>query len=719
MGIPTATVIVPTLGGKRLERMLDSLAGQSVAHQTIVVDNGSRPGAVTLPERLERTEVLRLERNAGYTRAVNLGVQHADGTAVVLLNDDCIVEPQFVERICAALDPATGVVMAAGVMRDWRDRSLIDSAGMELDRTLLVFDYLNGEPLTVLDRPVDDPVGPSGAAAAFDRETFVSAGGFDENLFAYWEDVDLVLRLHRLGARCALAADAIGDHEHSATLGSGSATKNYLMGFGRGYVLRKWRVLTPARAGSVLMREGALCAGQALIDRNLAGLRGRARGYLSAEPSQEYPRDLPAAGSRGTLATMRRRARRRARLRARASPAGPHDALVVFHLAETSGPSRSLEAEMRWLADAGRLTAIVPGRGSTARSLAGVAEVIPREYSTLTMPAGGASVTAAAIRRLILDVRMLRAEIRRHRPRLVIQVTTMLPAVALAARLERVPLLVYCGELLERHGARSLAARALLGLTGRMANRIIACSSAVAAQFGSAASIDLVYPPIADQSTGDGTRLRAAHGIALDAPLIAAIGALTEGRGQDLLVAAMPEILARHPDARCLIVGEPFPRQQDIEYRNRLASQIANLGLGDAVVLAGRLEAIADAYAAADVIVNPVRVSESFGRVVFEAATAGAPAVVTRVGANEELLEDGASALTVAPNDPAAIAAAVDRLLAEPELGAVLAAGAREIVDERLGPERSLAGFQRTVEAIVAEAAPEARSLRRPAGRRG
>ncbi len=110
-------------------------------------------------------------------------------------------------------------------MRDWRDRSLIDSAGMELDRTLLVFDYLNGEPLTVLDRPVDDPVGPSGAAAAFDRETFVSAGGFDENLFAYWEDVDLVLRLHRLGARCALAADAIGDHEHSATLGSGSATQ--------------------------------------------------------------------------------------------------------------------------------------------------------------------------------------------------------------------------------------------------------------------------------------------------------------------------------------------------------------------------------------------------------------------------------------------------------------------------------------------------------------
>ena len=137
--------------------------------------------------------------------------------------------------------------MAAGVMRDWRDRSLIDSAGMELDRTLLVFDYLNGEPLSVPrrrgrrpGRPVGAPPRPSTARRSS------TAGGFDERLFAYWEDVDLVLRLRRLGWRCALAADALGDHEHSATLGSGSARKNYLMGFGRGYVLRKWRVLNAA-----------------------------------------------------------------------------------------------------------------------------------------------------------------------------------------------------------------------------------------------------------------------------------------------------------------------------------------------------------------------------------------------------------------------------------------------------------------------------------------
>ena len=231
----------------------------------------------------------RLEHNVGYTRAINLGVRRARGERIVLLNDDCVCDPGFVEAITAPIDPAAGVVMAAGVMRDWRDRSLIDSAGMELDRTLLVFDYLNGEPVSRLDAGVADPIGPSAAAAAFDRD-----------------DLPLRRRLRRaavrlLGgrrpgpapapARVPLRArpDARGDHEHSATLGSGSARKNYLMGFGRGYVLRKWGVLTPRRLPAVLARELALCAGQAVLDRNLAGIRGRVQGYRAATDPSALP----------------------------------------------------------------------------------------------------------------------------------------------------------------------------------------------------------------------------------------------------------------------------------------------------------------------------------------------------------------------------------------------------------------------------------------------
>ena len=181
--------------------------------------------------------------------------------------------------------------MVAGVMRDWVDESRIDTAGMELDRTLLVFDYLNGEPLSALERIDRDPIGPSAAAAAFDRAAFREAGGFDERLFAYWEDVDLVLRLRRAGYGCVLAPDAQGVHQHSATLRSGSARKNYLMGFGRGYVLRKWDVLTPARAIPIALREAILCAGQLAVDRTASGIVG-ARARLSGRaPDRGLPGD--------------------------------------------------------------------------------------------------------------------------------------------------------------------------------------------------------------------------------------------------------------------------------------------------------------------------------------------------------------------------------------------------------------------------------------------
>ena len=188
---------------------------------------------------------------------------------------------------------------------------------MELDRTLLVYDYLNGEPVSRLAEGVADPIGPSAAAAAFDRAAFRSAGGFDERLFAYWEDVDLVLRLRRAGYRCALAPGRAESTSTPRRLGSGSARKNYLMGFGRGYVLRKWRVLTAGRLAGVLARDGILCAGQAIVDRNVAGLRGRVDGYRAAAPTEPYPAELEHAPQASLGANLLRRIKRRTRLRAR------------------------------------------------------------------------------------------------------------------------------------------------------------------------------------------------------------------------------------------------------------------------------------------------------------------------------------------------------------------------------------------------------------------
>jgi N-acetylglucosaminyl-diphospho-decaprenol L-rhamnosyltransferase len=317
-----ATVIVPTrLGGSRLERLLDSLAHQTMQARTIVVDNAAPEGVAELVERHEFAEHLRLEENAGFGRAVNLAAAQSSDDALVLVNDDCVCEPRFVEELVAALDPSDSVVMAAGILVEAHDPETVDTAGMQLDDTLLVFDYLNGTPVSSLGPETPAPIGPCAAAAAFDRSAFAEAGGFDERLFAYGEDVDLVLRLAGGGGRCGLASGARGTHEHSATLGSGSREKNYLTGFGSGYVLRKWSVLgSPRRAVPALLQAGILCAGQALFDRTLTGIRGRLDGYAAAAdvPPQPYPaavlRDQPHRSP-----ALTRRLRRRSRLRRRAA----------------------------------------------------------------------------------------------------------------------------------------------------------------------------------------------------------------------------------------------------------------------------------------------------------------------------------------------------------------------------------------------------------------
>jgi N-acetylglucosaminyl-diphospho-decaprenol L-rhamnosyltransferase len=315
------SVIVPTCApGARLEPLVASLAAQTVPFELVLVDNGVPRGQLDwVAERLERVQAVRFERNSGYSRAVNAGAARAGGEALVLLNDDCTCEPAFVERLAGALDPPGGTVMAAGVLRDRHAPELIDTAGMELDPTLLVYDYLNGRPLGAVAE-ARAPVGPSAAAAAFDRDAFLAVGGFDERLFAYWEDVDLVLRLRRAGGRCALAAGALGVHHHSATLGAGSRAKNRLMGFGRGYVLRTWGVVTPRRLPAVLLRELTICAGQAAIDRTLSGVSGRVAGWRAAQRRHPYPAALLDAGQTpGVVADLRRRLERRQRLRRRAA----------------------------------------------------------------------------------------------------------------------------------------------------------------------------------------------------------------------------------------------------------------------------------------------------------------------------------------------------------------------------------------------------------------
>jgi glycosyltransferase involved in cell wall biosynthesis len=401
----------------------------------------------------------------------------------------------------------------------------------------------------------------------------------------------------------------------------------------------------------------------------------------------------------------------------------PRRALAVFHLAATSGPSRSLEAELRWLAGDAELEVVVPGPGAVAETFGEFARVTELDLEALTLPRGPVALGAAA-RRAAREAATLRSLIRERRPELVIVASAMLPAALVAARRERVPAVVYAGELFPGAGAsgsgarrrpataaKALGGRALASLTGALADAVLACSHTVAAQYASArrAQVSVLYPPIPDHSGGDGERFRSQLGIGADERCVVALGNITENRGQDVLIAALPAIRAGVRGARAVIVGDPHPRGQDLEYRDRLVEQASRLGLDDAVTFASHTERVADVYAAADVVVNPRRIGEAFGRVPCEALVAGRPVVAMREGAVPEVLRDGESALLVGPGDSGALAAATVRLLEDETLRSRLVADGRRDVLRRFPPERSLAEFQRVVREVAAARADASR----------
>jgi N-acetylglucosaminyl-diphospho-decaprenol L-rhamnosyltransferase len=303
-------VYVPNLnGGERLRAALRGLTAQTRPVEVLVVDNGSSDNSASIArEELGADGVLEFGQNLGFGPAINRAVAERPADPVILLNNDAVPEPRFVEALLDGL--AEGVDSIAGVLLQERAPELIDSAGVVADATLMGFDYLHGEPAAAAET-APPPLGPTGGAALYRREAFEAVGGFDERIFLYYEDLDLALRLAARGGRCRLAPEARALHAYSASLGAASARKYAWTGWSRGYMLRRYGVMSdPRLALRALAAEAALCTGQMLKDRTAAGLKGRLRGWRDGaglELRQVNDAPLLDLSGREALALRRRR----------------------------------------------------------------------------------------------------------------------------------------------------------------------------------------------------------------------------------------------------------------------------------------------------------------------------------------------------------------------------------------------------------------------------
>jgi glycogen(starch) synthase len=169
------------------------------------------------------------------------------------------------------------------------------------------------------------------------------------------------------------------------------------------------------------------------------------------------------------------------------------------------------------------------------------------------------------------------------------------------------------------------------------------------------------------------------------------VGRLEPRKGIDILLAAIPRVLADHPQVDFRIVGDdslPIPGAK-VSYKTDFLKSAAGAASGGRVHFGGRVgqdELLAE-YAACDIFVAPSRF-ESFGLVFLEAMRETKPVIGCQAGGMPEIIEDGVNGLLVAPADSEALAAAILELAASAPLRAEMGAAGRRIFDEKFTSER-------------------------------
>ncbi|MDF2881119.1 MAG: putative glycosyltransferase [Clostridiaceae bacterium] len=185
--------------------------------EVIIVDNGS-----TEPLFFDEENVryIKLKFNHGFSKAVNIGIKQAKGNLIAILNNDTEVDTFWIENIINTFEKNSDIIYATSKIKSLKNKELIDDVGDVILSYGRVYKIGNKEK----DMGQYDEqcfiFGASGCASVYRREFFDKVGYFDEDFFAYLEDVDLSFRANLLGYQCLYVPSAVVYHVGSATTGS-------------------------------------------------------------------------------------------------------------------------------------------------------------------------------------------------------------------------------------------------------------------------------------------------------------------------------------------------------------------------------------------------------------------------------------------------------------------------------------------------------------------
>lgn len=225
--LPLVSVIIVTWNsGKYLQTCLDRLVSQSFHDfELILVDNGSADGSLEgLREKYPTLDlrIHRLDSNFGFTVANNIGARLARGKWLALLNADAFPEADWLEQLLRAAGDNPEFTFFASRQIQANAPELLDGSGDAYHVSGLAWRHGYNHLAANYGLESVEVFSACAAAGLYSRDGFIKVGGFDEDYFSYFEDVDLGFRLRLTGGRCLYVPQAVVHHVGSASTGKAS-----------------------------------------------------------------------------------------------------------------------------------------------------------------------------------------------------------------------------------------------------------------------------------------------------------------------------------------------------------------------------------------------------------------------------------------------------------------------------------------------------------------
>ena len=215
------TVIIPNHNGRQfLKECFESLKRQNIPFRAIVIDNASEDGSADhIRENYPEFTLIENKKNLGFAAAVNQGIRASETDYVFLLNNDTQLEANCISNLVKCIEGDENIFAVSSKMIQYENRNVMDDAGDAYTILGWTNKIGNGRsPNNYSERR--EVFSACAGAALYRRIIFKEIGYFDENFFAYLEDIDISYRARLHGHISIYCPEAVVYHHGSGTSGS-------------------------------------------------------------------------------------------------------------------------------------------------------------------------------------------------------------------------------------------------------------------------------------------------------------------------------------------------------------------------------------------------------------------------------------------------------------------------------------------------------------------